>query len=182
MRSDGTPQLGTLEAFIPSAGLVNLYGVLPSDASAFTTTRAGDAGTNEAPTYTPWTAAMHGSDGLLISVRGITFSVPKYSLASRLRTIRMHAGVRRAKTTIHATVPGCRASSKCLATVYDLGPSALPRFTLTRRLVLRNKAVHTRALSLTAPASRLRRGHRYLLVVHAASHNKLLASAVGIVG
>jgi len=180
-QSDGTPQLGTLQAFIPSAGLVNLYGVLPSDASAFTTTRAGDAGTNDAPMYTPWAAATHGSDGLLIGVQGITFSVPKYSLASKLRPIRMHAGVRRAKTAIHATVPGCGARSKCLATVYDLGPSGAPRFTLTRRLVLRNKAVYARALSLTASASRLKRGHRFLLVVHSARHNKLLASAVGIV-
>jgi hypothetical protein len=180
-KSDGTPQLGTLKAFIPNAGLVNLYGVLPSDASAFTTTRAGDAGTNDAPTYTPWTAAAEGSDGLLISVHGITFSVPKYRLASKLRPIRVHAAVRGTRTTISATVPGCGMKSKCLATVYDLGSRRTPRFTVTRKLVLRNKAVHARALSLTTPASRLRRGHRYLLVVHSVRRNKLLASAVGTV-
>jgi hypothetical protein len=180
-KSDGTPQLGTLKAFIPNAGLVNLYGVLPSDFSALTTTRAGDAGANDAPTYTPWTAAEQGSDGLLISVQGITFSVPKYRLASKLRPIRMHAEARGTRTKINATVPGCGAKSKCLATVYDLGPQRAPRFTASRRLVLRNKAVSVRALSLTTPASRLRRGHRYLLVVHSVRRNKLLASAVGIV-
>lgn len=182
-KSDGTtPQLGTLQAFIPNAGLVNLYGVLPSDASAFTTTRVGAAGTNDAPTYTPWTAAAEGSDGLLISVQGITFSVPKYRLASKLRPIRVHARVRRARTTISARVPGCRKHKKCLATVYDLGPRHAPRFSLTRRLVLRNTRVSSKALSLTVRASRLRRGHRYLLVVCFVRHNTLLASAVGTVG
>jgi hypothetical protein len=180
-KSDGTPQLGTLKAFLPSAGLVNLYGVLPSDVSAFTTTRAGDAGTNDAPTYTTWTAAAHGSDGLLVSVKGITFSVPKYRVASRLRPIRAYASARGARTTIKAAVSGCRKSNKCLASVYDLGPLRAARFALTTRLVLRNKAVYARALSLTVPASRLRRGHRYLLVVHSARRNKLLASTVGAV-
>jgi hypothetical protein len=180
-KSDGTPQLGTLKAFVPTAGLVNLYGVLPSDAAAFTTSRAGDAGANDAPTYTPWTATPHGSDGLLVSVQGITFSVPKYRVASRLRPIRTHARVRAARTTIKATVPGCRKSSTCLATVYDLGPRRAARYALTKRPVLRNRAVYAKALSLTAPGSRLRRGHRYLLVVHSTKRNKLLASAVGTV-
>jgi len=180
-KSDGTPQLGTLNAFVPTAGLVNLYGVLPSDAAAFRTTRAGAVGTNDAPTYAPWTAAAHGSDGLLVSVQDITFSVPKYRLASRLRPIRTHARVRGARTTIKAMVPGCGKRSKCLATVYDLGPRRAARYAVTKRLVLRNKAVYAKALSLTAPGSRLRRGHRYLVVVHSAKRNKLLASAVGTV-
>lgn len=179
-KSDGTPQLGALSAFIPTAGLINLYGVFPSDAAALTTTRAGDAGTNDAPTYTPWTATAHGSDGLLVSVQDITFSVPKYRLASKLRRIRTYARVRRARTTIKALVPGCEKSSKCLATVYDLGPRRAARYAVTKRLVLRNKAVYAKALSLTAPESRLRRGHRYLLVVHSAKR-KLLGSAVGTV-
>ena len=180
-KSDGTPQLGTLKAFIPTAGLVNLYGVLPSDAAAFTTTRAGDVGTNDAPTYTPWTATTQGSDGLLVTVQGITFSVPKYRVASKLRPIRTYASVRGTRTTIKATVTGCSKSSKCLATVYDLGPRGAARFAVTKGRVLANKAVYVKTLSLSAPASRLRRGHRYLLVVHSAKRNKLLASAVGTV-
>jgi hypothetical protein len=180
-KSDGTPQLGTLEAFIPTAALVNLYGVLPSDSAAFTTTRAGDAGTNDAPTYTPWTATANGSDGLLISVQGITFSVPKYRVASRLRPIHTYARVRGAKTTIKAAVPGCRKNSTCLATVYDLGPRGSARFVVTKRPALKNKVVNAKALVLTGPATRLKKGHRYLLVVHSAKRNKLLASAVGTI-
>jgi hypothetical protein len=178
---DGTPQLGTLKAFLPSAGLVNLYGVLPSDASAFTTTRAGDAGTNDAPTYTTWTAAAHGSDGLLVTVNDITFSVPRYRVASKPRPIRTFARARGARTTIKATVSGCTKTSRCLAAVYDLGPRRAARFLLTTRLVLKNKAVYAKALLLNVPASRLKKGHRYLLVVHSARRNKLLASAVGTV-
>jgi len=181
-RSDGTPQLGTLKAFLPAAALLNLYGVLPSDAAAITTTRAGDAGTNNAPTYTPWTAAANGSDGVLVTVQGITFSVPEYRVTTKLRRIRTYARVRGTKTTVKATVPGCRKNSACVATVYDLGPRGVARFVVTKRAVFRNKAVTTKALTLTAPASRLKRSHRYLLVVHSAKRHKLLASALGIVG
>jgi hypothetical protein len=180
-KSDGTPQLGTLKAFIPTAGLVNLYGVLPSDAVAFTTTRAGDAGTNDAPTYTPWTPTVQGSDGLLVTVQGITFSVPKYRVASKLRPIRTYAKVRGTRTTIKAMVSGCRLNSKCFATVYDLGPRRAARFAFTKRPVLTNVVVYAKTLSLTGPAARLKKGHRYLLVVHSAKHNKLLASAVGTI-
>ena len=179
--SDGSPQLGTLRAFLPTSGLINLYGVLPSDAAAFTTTRAGDAGTNDAPTYTPWTATAHGSDGLLVSVQNITFSVPKYRLASTLRPIRTSATMRGAWTTIKAVVPGCGKSSKCLATVYDLGLRRAARFAVTKRPVLTARPVYVKALSLIAPASRLKKDHRYLLVVHSAKRNKLLASTVGTV-
>lgn len=89
--------------------------------------------------------------------------------------------MRGARTAIKATVTGCKKSSKCLATVYDLGPSRAARFAVTKRPVLRNKAVYVKALSVTAPASKLKRGHRYLLVVRSAKRNKLLASAVGAV-
>jgi hypothetical protein len=180
-KSDGTPQLGTLKAFVPTAGLINLYGVLPSDAVAFATTRTGAVGTNDAPTYTPWNAAAHGSDGLLVSVRGITFSVPKYRLASKLPRVRTQARMRGGRTTIKATVAGCTKSSKCLATVYDLGPRRTARFAVTKRPVLRSRAVYVKALSLTATASKLKRGHRYLLVVRSAKRQRLLASAVGAV-
>jgi hypothetical protein len=180
-KADGTPQLGTLKAFIPAAALLNLYGLLPGDAAAFTTTRAGDRGTNDAPTYTPWSAAANGSDGVLVTVEDITFSVPKYRVSSKLRPIRTKARARGAKTTITSTIAGCSKRKRCLATVYDLGPLRRARYVAKKTTVLRNKTVDSRALSLTGSASRLKRADRYLLLVRSVRGKRLLASGVGTV-
>jgi hypothetical protein len=181
-KADGSPQLGTLQAFLPAATLVNLYGVLPADAGAFfSTTRTGDAGTNDAPSYTPWTTAANGADGLLVTVRNITFSVPDYRVAARLKPAAAKAQAKRGRTTIAATLPACTAKARCLATVYDTGRAGASRYASARKVVLANKVVTTRAMSLTVPTPRLRAGERYLLVVHAAKGNKLIASTVGVV-
>ncbi|PZR89140.1 MAG: hypothetical protein DLM67_19385 [Candidatus Nephthysia bennettiae] len=183
LQADGTPELGTIEAFIPAAALLNFYGVLPTDSTrAFTTTRGGDPGTNEPPSYKPWTAAANGSDGLLITVKGITFSVPNYHLSSRLKPVAVHAKARGSKTTITASISGCDKKRKCLATVYDLGRNRARRFVASKTAVLSNKLITTGTLSLTGPASKLKKGDRYLLVVRSAKHKKVLASSIGTVG
>jgi hypothetical protein len=181
--ADGTPQLGTLEAFIPSAALLNLYGILPTDAAtAFRTTRLGDVGTNGGPAYTPWTAQANGSDGLFVAVKDITFSVPKYRVARKLKPVVAHVNARGSKTTIRASIAGCSKKSKCVAAVYDLGRRSAKRFVATKTPVLRHRAVKAKELLIVVPASKLKKGDRYLLVVRSAKHKKLLASTLGTVG
>jgi hypothetical protein len=181
-QSDGSPQLGTIQAFLPAATLVNLYGILPTDAAAaFSTTRGGDPGTNNAPTYTPWTTATNGADGLLVTVTGITFSVPNYKVATRLRPIASHARVVEKHTIVHATVPGCTRRRPCVATVFDLGPQHAPRYVAKAELILSDKLLNAASLVLVTPAARLPRGHRYLLVVRVAKTHKLLVSTLGTV-
>ncbi|MCA1832170.1 MAG: hypothetical protein ABR548_01800 [Actinomycetota bacterium] len=180
--SEGSPQLGILEAFIPAAALVHLYGVLPADANyVFTTTRLGDAGTNDTPIYARWTAAENGADGLLVTVRNITFSVPRYRVSNKLVSARTRARVSGARTIVTATIGGCSRTRTCLVTVYDLGPSNTPRYLAARTLVLRSQALKTKTFSVGVRASRLKKGHRYLLVVRAAKGKRLLASALGMV-
>lgn len=180
--SDGTPQLGTLKAFLPAAALVNLYGMLPADAAAnFTTTRLGDAGTNNAPTYTPWTVADNGAEGVLVTVTDITFSVPKYRVASRLTATVSRAVARRFRTTVSTTVAKCTRARPCKVTVYNLGPKATKRWLTQRKVVLRNKRVNSSNVSVSVPVASLRRGHRYLLVVRSGATTKLFASTVGTV-
>ena len=180
--ADGTPQLGTLEAFIPSAALLNLYGILPTDAAtAFKTTRSGDAGTNDAPSYKPWAAQTKGSDGLFVTVKGITFSVPKYRVASKLKRVVTHARVRGSKTTIKASIPGCSKKRKCLVTVYDLGRNTAKRFVATKTTLLRRRAIRARKLVIVLPASKLKKRDRYIVVVRSAKHKKLRASTIGTV-
>lgn len=180
LRADGAPELGTIEAFIPEAALLNLYGLLPGDAAtALTTTRSGDPGSNDQPTYVPWSAAANGSDGLLVTVGGITFSAPKYRLSRRLRRVAVHAKTRGSRTTIRASVPGCAKRRKCVASVYRLGKRRARRFLATRTAVLRHRAIRAGKLSIVVPASSLKRGERYLLVVRSAQQHKLLVSSLG---
>jgi hypothetical protein len=180
--SEGGPQLGTLEAFIPAAALLHYYGVLPADAaSAFTTTRAGDAGTNAPPEYTSWTSATNGSDGLFATIRSITFSVPNYRVTAKLKRVVAHATARGAKTTIKASIAGCSKRHRCLASVYDLGSRSAKQFLATKTTVVSNRAVTARALVIVGPASKHKKGDRFLLVVHAATGKKVLASTGGSV-
>ncbi|MEX0993190.1 MAG: hypothetical protein WDZ37_04255 [Solirubrobacterales bacterium] len=182
-KAGGAAQIGTLQALIPAAALLNLYGILPGDAStAFSTTRSGASGTNDAPTYEQWTEAAEGSDGLLVNVEGITFSVPAYRVAGKLKRVAVRAKVRGAKTNITASISKCSKRSKCLATVYRLGKDPAKQYIATKKLVLKNNSVKAKKLSLNAPASKLKKGDRLLLVVHSAKKKKkLLASSIATV-
>jgi hypothetical protein len=180
--SAGAPELGTLQAFIPAAALLHFYGILPTDAtSTFTTTRAGDAGTNNPPEYAPWTTAANGSEGLLATVKGITFSVPHYKIADKLRPVRTRASAKGATSTITASIPGCTVKRRCLASVYDLGGRTTKKYHATRTLVVSNRPVTSGALRIDADSSKLKRGDDYLLVVHTAKPKTLLASSAGTV-
>jgi hypothetical protein len=183
LRSDGSPQTGTLKAFLPAATLLNLYGLLPADARAhFTAARSGDAGTNDAPVFTPWTAAANGAEGLLVTVTGITFSVPEYQVKARLKKIVSKAKVARGRAGITATIAACTRAKPCSATVYDLGLNDTSRrFAATRTLVLKNARVRSRKLALRLPSRKLSRTHRYLLVVRQGRQRKLVASTTGVV-
>jgi hypothetical protein len=178
-KSDGAPQLGALKALIPAQTLLNLYGILPADAtSAFSTTRTGDAGTNSTPTYTQWSAGSEGSDGMLISVNDITFSAPAYKVAGKVKPVKVKARVKAGKTTVTATVAKCSKKSKCVASLFNLGKGG-SLYKATKTTVLKNKSVKAKKLSLVTKASKLKKGSRVLLVVHA--KKKLLASSVATV-
>lgn len=179
-KTDGTPQLGTMEAFLPSAALLNLYGILPADATlAFATTRIGDPGTNSTPTYVPWTAATNGSDGVLATVNNITFSTPKYSIKSKLKPFVVRATSRGRTTTVKAVVTWCSKTSKCFVSLYNLGQHGVKRYLAVTK-ELNHRTLATTSLSLTVSAAKLRKGSQYLVVVHSSKH-KLLGSATGTV-
>ena len=175
----GTPQTGGLTALIPAQSLLNLYGVQPADASRFfTTTRSGDAGTQSAPTFTRWTAAANGTDGLLVSVSDITFSAPTYALARRTPPPRTSAKRRGATTTITAAaVRACRRKA-CTATILRIGSRVAAKATR----VGSTRTTPSGAVLLEVPARRLKARSRYTLVLrHAAGTQKgrLVTTAVG---
>jgi hypothetical protein len=178
-RADSSPQLGTVQALLPAAALLNLYGVLPADAtSLFTTIRTGDAGTNNPPTYRAWTEASNGSEGLLVTVSGITFSVPKYKVKGKLAAVATSARTVRGITTVSATVPACTKSTPCAATVYRLSAA---KYSTARSGVLWNTRVAAKGVALRIPATKLRKNDRYLLVLRAVRTGRLVASTLGTV-
>lgn len=178
-KADGSPQLGVLKAFIPAAALLNLYGILPADATAaFTTTRTGDAGTNDPPSYTPWNAATDGSDGLLVTVQNITFSVPDYRVASKLKPITVSAKKHGAVTTIKSSVKSCTAKKRCIATVYSRGRGN--NKLSTKATKVGSATLSTKSVLVAVSAKKLKKGDNYLLVVRSAK-KKLLASVSGSV-
>jgi len=175
----GAPQTGELRALIPASSLLNLYGVLPADAARFfTTRRVGDPGTQSAPTFTRWTAAGEGTDGLLLSVSDITFSAPSYAVARRTSAPRTSARRRGASTVVTAAaVRACRARA-CTATILRLGSSVGAK--ATRVATARTTA--TGALSVAVPAKRLGARARYTLVLRRATgagKGTLVTTAVG---
>lgn len=181
-RSDGSPQLGVLQAALPAAALLQLYGIPAADAArAFTTTRAGDPGSNTAPTYTTWTAAENGMDGLLVTVRDITFSVPSYRVRSRIAHATTTAAARPAGTQVTVGRTGCSASRKCLATVVDLGRASRTAYAGKARTVVTRIAVRSATATLTMPPRTLVRGHSYAVVLRAARSGRLVSTGRGTV-
>lgn len=180
LMSDDAPQLGVVQAFIPSAAIVNLFGVLPADAaSTFTVQRStDDGGTQGTPTYETWTAAANGADGLLITVPDVTFSVPAYDVSQALW---FTSGAQQVgtQTTINLSMldSGCSRRSPCTLTVYDLGPDSAPRYAANPRRVA--SLVYTGAESVSVRASRLPAEHIYLAYV--VSRRTAIASSVGYI-
>lgn len=177
--STGAPQTGELKALIPAQSLVNLYGVLPSDASSFfTTTRTGDPGTQSPPTFARWTAAGNGTDGLLIGVSNITFSAPTYAVARKTPAPTTSARRGRKGTTVKAAaVRSCRMSA-CTATIFRIAS----RVTGATTRVGSARTSASGALTAVVPTRRLRAGSRYMLVLRYASggsKGKLVTTAVG---
>jgi hypothetical protein len=76
---DGAPMLGSLAALLPSAALSALFGA-GTPAGALAVAREGDAGTQSSIRFANVSAADFGTDGVMVTVAGVTFSVPTYTI------------------------------------------------------------------------------------------------------
>lgn len=179
--ADGiTVQHGRLKAFLPSQTLLNLYGVLPSDAPTFfKTTRTGSDGSNDAPTFTKWTTANQGADGLLVDIGGITFSVPTYQVKGKAKALSSKAKVKGKQTTITVSKIKKCAKGACSATVFRLGSAG---FSSTASQVAKGVSAKSGVLIVKIKRSKLKKHQRYLIVVRyksGKSKGKLLQSGIG---
>lgn len=181
--ADGaTLNRGRIKAFLPSQTLLNLYGVLPADASTFfTTTRTGSSGTNSAPTFTEWRASQHGSDGLLVDISGITFSAPTYKVKGKTTSVRSKAKLKGKATTVRiAKVKKC-AKGACVATVFRLGKN---HYDSKAKKVGAAKSAKAGTTTIKVAKAKLKKKNRYLVVVRSAkgkTKGKLLQSGIGTV-
>lgn len=173
--ASGAPQIGTLQAILPSNTLLNMYGVQPADASTFfTTTRTGSAGTNGTIAYDVWSAASQGTDGLLITVPQISFSVPVYGVARSSKPAKVQARVKGSKATLTIKRPkSCKASGSklCTATVYlaanDFSGAASKAKTVTLKK------------SSTSATFKYGASENYSVVVRTKKAKKLITTAAG---
>ncbi|CAB4883169.1 unannotated protein [freshwater metagenome] len=180
--SADAPQLGVMKALIPAQALLNLYGVLPADAgSFFGVQRTGDTGTQSAPAFEPWTASEQGSDGLLVTVRDITFSAPAFRVKRKGSAPRLAVRIAGSKTRVTgAKVAACRRKG-CTVTLLKLPSSRLSSKVTT---VARGRSSADGSARLTVARGKLPRGTRVLLVLRRASgknKGKLVTTAQGSV-
>lgn len=178
LRSDGSDQLGVVQAFIPSAAIVNLFGVLPADAASTFTVQRTNGGTNGTPTYAVWTAAANGSDGLFITVPGVTFSVPAYDVTQDLWFLSSGQQIG-AQTGIYMGMldSPCTRRRPCTLTVYDLGTDTAPRYTASPKRIASTTFFGQEVVWVRA--SRLPSEHIYL--VYVLSGRTPIASSVGYI-
>jgi hypothetical protein len=176
----GALQKGTIEAFLPAGALLNLYGVLPSDAASFfSTTRTGSIGANDPPTYAPWAASSTRSEGVLVTVNNVTFSAPIYKVKSKLPPTATSGKTVNKTTTVRASIAACTKKAPCLATIYKLNKAEVSRQVGARTAVLSNRAVTTTAVALSVASTVLKKSDRYLLVVRNTKNKRPIASSLG---
>lgn len=177
LASDGSPQHGVLEAFLPAQALIAHYGVLPADAASFfTATRRGDPGTQDPPAFEAREASASNDAGLLVTVGNVTFSAPTYRLARKRSTVRVSASTDRRATRLSTTrVAACRRQA-CRLVVYRTKSGLSGQ--VVRVATGRSDASGTSVA--TVPAAKLPRGSSYIVVLRRGA--KLLTTSGGIVG
>jgi hypothetical protein len=173
---DGSPQRGALQAFLPASALISLYGVLPGDATTFfTTTRTGDAGTQDAPRFTARTDTDTDSAGLVISVDAITFSAPTYRVARKTAAVRVSSAVHGRRVSIKtAALAVCRHRA-CSVTVHRTATGLSGK---TSKIATARSTAGG-AVAVTVATVKLPRKSGYIVAIRRAG--KIVASARGVV-
>jgi hypothetical protein len=173
----------SMKAFIPSGALLNIYGITPEDAAkTFLVSRAtaagkSETGKNDPPTFTPWTAAVNGSDGLLVAIDNVTFSTPKYKIKRKISALNVYAKQLGSSTKLTPTY-SCSTSSPCVVKVFKLNKK---KYIATVGSALATKTFTTKNPSVYVASSKLKKGERYLITLRSKT-GTLKSSTVGTVG
>lgn len=162
LATDGTPQTGVLQAFLPASALLNLYGVVPEDATAFfSTTRRGDAGSQSAPVFAARSESPTDNAGVLVTIEDITFSAPTYRVARAQAALKPRASIR-GKAANLSVKPNATCKKKaCTITVYKLTSGVGAKATK----VASGKSDKAGKLAIAVPVAKLPKGSTYVVSV-----------------
>lgn len=162
LAADGTPQTGVLQAFLPASALLNLYGVVPEDATGFfSATRRGDAGSQSAPVFAARSESATDNAGVLVTVADITFSAPTYRVARKQAALKARAAIR-GKVANLTVKPNAKCKKKaCAITVYKVTSGAAAKATK----VASGKSDKKGALAIAVPLAKLPKGSAYVFSV-----------------
>lgn len=147
---------GTLEAFLPASMLMNTYGLLPGYVpEAFEVTRAStgnwadSAGSFDTPTFDVWDADTEGSDGVLLTVGGVTYSAPKFTVERTGTTLNVDYSVKSSIAKFQMTVDECSVVNPCQVSIYKLGAklydSRLKKPVIDKRVTKSSISLRTKA-------------------------------------
>jgi len=160
---------GTLEAFLPAAMLMNTYGLLPEDAAtAFTVSRANKGnwadsrGAFDDPVFDVWTSADDGSDGIMMTITGVTYSAPKFTVKRTGKTMSVRYSRSGTVGIFKTTQKSCTKKNPCVVSVYELA-SELFDPTLGEPVV--TKTVKSASISVKTPSGVAVAGDRFLITV-----------------
>jgi hypothetical protein len=178
-KADGSIQTGQMKAVLPAQTLLNIYGVLPADAATFfSATRSGSAGTNGSPSYSVWSAATEGTDGLLITVPDITFSAPTYKVKRKSVAAKTTVKTRGRRTSVSVKALRACRKSVCTATLYTTGTAVSGK---AKKIASRVSAADG-SLQLVFPKAKLKKGAPYSVTIRLKKSSKLVTTAAGLNG
>jgi hypothetical protein len=160
---------GTLEAFLPASMLMNTYGLLPEDAAtAFSVSRAqkgnwaDSKGTFDPPQFDLWTERTNGSDGLMLTVTGVTYSAPKFTVKRKAKPMKVRYTRSGSIATFKTTLNTCSKSKPCVVSIYELA-AELYDPSLSEPVVI--KTVKKSAIKVSTAAGIAAEGDRFLIAV-----------------
>lgn len=170
----------TLRAFIPAAGLVQVLGIPSFSGTIGRSTRPGavisaertDQTATSTNAFEVWNEASNGSDGLLVTISGITFSAPQYQVQSKAGTPRPPS-IRATKKnyllnfrgSASGVLKSCR-TKQCTVTVYraPADPFKSRLSDLARKTASVSKGKFRASFSIKKSSS-VKVGTRLLLVI-----------------
>ncbi len=160
---------GTLEAFLPAAMLMNTYGLLPEDAAtAFSVARAkkgnwaDSVGTFDTPVFDVWTSSENGSDGIMMTITGVTYSAPKFTVKRKSKVMSVRYSRSGTVGTFKTTQKACTKKKPCVVSIYELA-SELFDPTLGEPVI--TKTVKSASISVKTPSGIASDGDRFLIRV-----------------
>jgi hypothetical protein len=173
---------GTLEAFLPAAMLLNTYGLLPADAAnAFTVTRAKKGnwaesdGAFDDPVFDVWSADTNGSDGVMLTITGVTYSAPKFTVKRSGKTLKVKYSRSGTVGSFKTTQNACSKKKPCVVSVYELA-TELYDPTLSDPVV--TKTFKKAAISLKTPSGVAGPGDRFLVTISRANGDLVNSTTV----